>query len=86
MGEDLLLLVMPEPPVVPGTAQTRIEFPGGSVVKDLPAVQQLQEIRVLSLDQEDTLEEGSPMDRGESHGQRSLTGYSLWGQKESDTT
>ena len=48
---------MPEPPVVPGTAQTRIEFPGGSVVKDLPAVQQLQEIRVLSLDQEDALEE-----------------------------
>ena len=27
------------------------------MVKDLPAVQQLQEIRVLSLDQEDALEE-----------------------------
>ena len=23
---------------------------------------------------------------GESHGQRSLAGYSLWGQKKSDTT
>ena len=48
---------MPEPPVGPGIAQTRTEFPGGSVVKSLPAVQQLQEIQALPLDQEDALEE-----------------------------
>ena len=35
-------------------------FPGGSVVKNLPAVQEPQEMRVQSLDREDPLEE----DRG----------------------
>ena len=48
---------MPELPVGPGISQTRTEFPGGSVVKSLPAVQQLQEIQALPLDQEDALEE-----------------------------
>ena len=33
-------------------------FPGGSVVKNLPAVQEPQEMRVQSLDREDPLEEG----------------------------
>ena len=28
----------------------------------------------------------TPMDRGASHGQRSLVGYSPWGHKESDMT
>ena len=33
-------------------------FPGGSVVKNPPAVQELQEPQVRSLSQEDPLEEG----------------------------
>ena len=33
-------------------------FPGGSAVKNLPAVQELQEMRVQSLGQEDPQEEG----------------------------
>ena len=33
-------------------------FPGGSVVKNLPAMQEPQETRVRSLGQEDPLEEG----------------------------
>ena len=38
--------------------------------------------------QEDPVEEGMATHSrpGESHGQRSLVGYSLWGHKESDTT
>ena len=51
----------------------RRAFPGGSAVKNPPA---LQELRVRSLGQEDTLEEG-----GATHssvlGQRYLVGYSL---------
>ena len=34
------------------------DFPGGSVVKNLPAMQELQEPRVRSLSQKDPLEEG----------------------------
>ena len=45
---------------------------------------------VRSLGREDPLEEGlathSTVLPGESHGQRSLAGYSPWGCKESDTT
>ena len=45
---------------------------------------------VPSLGQKDPLEEGvvthSVLLPGESHGQRSLAGYSPWGHKESDTT
>ena len=58
-------------------------FPGGSAAKNLPAVQE-------------TLVEKNPWKRawqpipvflpGESHGQRSLAGYSPLGHKESDTT
>ena len=33
-------------------------FPGGSVVKNLPAMQELQEMWILFLGQEDRLEEG----------------------------
>ena len=59
----------------------------GSVVKNLPA---MQETQVQSLGQEDLLEEGTATTpvflRGESHGRRSLAGYSPWGCKESDTS
>ena len=62
-------------------------FPGGSVVKIcLPP----QETRFRSLGGEDFLEEGmatySSILAWESHGQRSLAGYSPWGHKGSDTT
>ena len=51
----------------------------------------MQEIRVQFLSWNDPLEEGmathsSILAWGESHGQRSLVGYSSWGHKESDTT
>ena len=52
-------------------------FPGGSVVKNLPA---MQETWVQSLSWEDPLEEGMTTTLvllpGESHGQRSLAGCS----------
>ena len=57
------------------------------MVKNMPA---MQDIRVRSLGWEDPLEEGwlppPVLLPGESHGQRSLAGYSPWGPKESDTT
>ena len=57
-------------------------FPSGSEVKNLPAV---QETRIQSLVQEDPLEQGMLPTPGflpgESHGQRSLAGYSPWGCK-----
>ena len=62
-------------------------FPGGSVVKNPPTV---QEIRVQFLGWEDPLEKGMATHRGivyllgESHGQRSLAGYSPWGHKDLD--
>ena len=50
----------------------------------------MQEAQVRSLDWEDPLEEGmaihSSILAGESHGQRSLVGYSPQGHKELDTT
>ena len=53
-------------------------------------MQKLQEMRVQSLGQEDPLEEGmathSSILPGESHGQKSLVGYSPWGLKELDIT
>ena len=59
-------------------------------VKNPHAVQETQEMQVQFLGQEDPLEEGittySSVLPGESHGQRSLVGYSPWGRKESDTT
>ena len=57
------------------------------VVKNLPAV---QETWIQSLGQEDPLEEEmathSSILAEESHGQRSLVGYSPWGHNESDST
>ena len=62
-------------------------FPGGSAVRNLPAV---QEIWVPSLSQEDPLEKEmathSSVLAWEIRGQRSLEGYSPWVHKESDTT
>ena len=66
------------------------------MVKNPPAMQKTQEMRVLSLGQEDPLAAHSSILGswqptpvflpGEFHGQRSLVGYSPWGHKESDTT
>ena len=62
------------------------------VVKNLPASAGgvRDETRVWSLGQRDSLEQGMASTpvflSGESHGQRSLVGYSPWGHKESDTT
>ena len=57
------------------------------MIKNLPATQETQ---VQSLGREDALEKGkvthSSILPGESHGQRSLVGYSPQGGKESDTT
>ena len=61
-------------------------------VKNLPAMQEIQETRVQSLRWEDPLEEEmatyfSIVARKISWApQRSLAGYSPWGHKESDTT
>ena len=64
-----------------------MDFPGGSAVKDPPA---MQEMRVRSLGWEDPLGERmqpTPVFLpGESHGQRSLAGYSPSGRKVSDVT
>ena len=50
----------------------------------------MQETRVQSLGQEDPLEKAMATTLvflpGNSHGQRSLAGYSPWSLKESDTT
>ena len=65
-------------------------FPSGSTVKSLLAVQEPKEMQVQTLGCEDPLEEEmathSVLLPGESQGQRSLTGYSLWGRTESDMT
>ena len=57
-------------------------FPSGSVVKNLPAI---QEMWVQCLGQEGLLEKKMAIHSSilawESHGQRSLVGYSPWGHK-----
>ena len=57
------------------------------MVKNLPA---MQETRVPPLGREDLLEQEMAITPvflpGESHGQRSLVGYSPWGCKELDMT
>ena len=62
-------------------------FPGGSVIKNPPAVQETQ---VPSLGWEDPLEKGmvthSNFLPGKFYGQRSLVDYSPWGAKELDLT
>ena len=65
-----------------GEIKTMLGFPGGSVVKNPPAMQEAQEMWVQSLDQEDPLEEEmathSSILAWISHRQRSLAEYSLW--------
>ena len=66
-------------------------FPGGSVVKNLPAsVCQLQEAWVQSWVEKISWRrrwQPTPVFLpGKSQGQRSVAGYSPWGHKESDTT
>jgi len=60
------------------------------VVKNLPAMQETQEMRVLSLSWEDPLEKEiathSNIPAGRSHARMSLVCYSPWGLRESDTT
>ena len=59
------------------------------LVKNLPAMEETQETWIQSLGRTDPLEEemSTPVFLpGESHGQRSLGGYSPRGCKESDTT
>ena len=60
------------------------------VVKNLPAIQETQETWVPYLGQQDPLEEEmvthSSILAEKFHGQRSLTGYSSWGCKGSDTS
>ena len=62
-------------------------FPGGSVVKHLPA---MQEMWLPSLGQEDPLEKEmathSSSPAWKVHGWRNLVGYSPWGRKELDMT
>ena len=62
-------------------------FPGGSVVKNPPA---MQEMWVQSLGREDLWSRAQqPIPEfltGESHGQRNLAGYRPWGHKQLDTT
>ena len=51
-------------------------FPGSSVVKNHQPMPEIQETQVQALGQEDPLEKGMAELPGESHGQRSLAGYS----------
>ena len=56
------------------------------MVKNSPAMQDSPETQVQSLDREKALEKGMATHShvflpGESHGQRSLVGYSPWGHK-----
>ena len=63
-----------------------MDFPGGSDGKESAT----WETQFQSLGQGDPLEKGMATTPvflpGESHGQRSLAGYSPWGPKESDKT
>ena len=65
-------------------------FPGGSVVKNPPVMQETQETQVQSLGWEDPMEKEmathSSILAGKSHGQRSLVGYRPWGHTDVDMT
>ena len=65
-------------------------FPGDSVVKNLPAMQEPQEMQVQFLGREDPWRRAwqpTPVFLpGEYCGQRNLAGYSPYGRKELDTT
>ena len=60
-------------------------FPDDSAVKNLPAIQEMQETQIRSLGQKDPLEEGmathSSILAGKCHGQRSLEGCSPQGHR-----
>ena len=65
------------------------DFPGGAVVKNLPANAGDAKEKVQPLGQEDPLEgmaTHSNILAWKIHRQSSLAGYSLGGRKESDTT
>ena len=74
-----------------GILQARV-LEWGAIAFSLVALNllEMQEIRLQSLDREDPLEKEMATYFSflpeESHGQRSMVGYSLWGHKESDTT
>ena len=57
-----------------------------SVVKNPPAMQELQEIWVCSLGQKDPLATHSSILAWRTHGQSSLVGYGSEGHKESEIT
>ena len=65
-------------------------FPGGSAIKNLPAMEEKLQTQFQSLGWEDPLEEGMATQYSilawEIRGQRSLVGYSPWGCKETDRT
>ena len=70
-------------PFSPNTTSVLWAFQVSQTV-NLPAI---QETRVQSLGQEDSLEKGMVTYLpGEFHGQKSLAGYNPWGLKELDTT
>ena len=63
-------------------------FPGGSVVKN-PAYNVGDTGLISGLGTSPREGNGNPLQiflNGKSHGQRSLSGYNLWGCKESDMT
>ena len=66
------------------------DFPGGSAVRNLSAMQEKWDMGVRFLGWEDSLEKSTqptPVFFPEnSHGPRSLASYRPWGRKESDTT
>ena len=65
-------------------------FPGGSAVKNPPAMEKTQQTWVRPLGQEDPWRrkwQPTPvLLPGKSHEQKSLVGYSPWGRRESDMT
>ena len=68
---------------------TSMSFPGGSVIKNLPARQELQETQVQSPGRDHWRKKRQPAPvflPGKFHEQRSLAGYSPWSRKELDMT
>ena len=54
------------------------DFPGGSEVKNLPAMLEMQEMQIGKIQAWQPTPVFLP---GKSHGERSLAGYSPWGPK-----
>ena len=67
------------------TGPTRVQFPGGAVVKNPPTNAGMQETQFQSLCQEEPWgrkwQLASAFLPGKFHGERSLVGYSPWGHK-----